>query len=223
MKWRKKKRRPVWGPVMLLAACAGLWVACKKSTSPASSEPAQSAAASLPKVEGKKIYFVAIGDFPERVAQDLVGYYRQKYNLEIQVLKTIPADPQVFDASRQQVKAEPLVASLHGAFPEVTHNPGAVLIGFTMADIYPISMNWQFAFGWRNGDLHTAVVSAARMNLHYAGEPADVAKPEVRVRKMTTKDIGLLYYGLPQSDNPHNVLYNQIGGIEELDQVGEDF
>jgi hypothetical protein len=61
------------------------------------------------------------------------------------------------------------------------------------------------------------------MGLHYSGEPADVSDPETRVRKMVTKDIAILYYGKPQSNDPHSVLYNQIGGIEELDQVGEDF
>jgi hypothetical protein len=38
-----------------------------------------------------------------------------------------------------------------------------------------------------------------------------------------TKDIGIFYFGLPQSSNPKSVLYNQIMGIEELDNVGEDF
>jgi hypothetical protein len=40
---------------------------------------------------------------------------------------------------------------------------------------------------------------------------------------MVTKDIGILYYGLPQSDNPRSVLYNGILGIQELDSVGEEF
>jgi len=40
---------------------------------------------------------------------------------------------------------------------------------------------------------------------------------------MVTKDIGILYYGLPQSSNPNSVLYNRILGIEELDAVGEQF
>ena len=54
------------------------------------------------------------------------------------------------------------------------------------------------------------------------GQPfSDVAA--TRLRKIVTKDIGILYYGLPHSDNPHSVLYNQIMGIEELDAVGEDF
>jgi hypothetical protein len=42
----------------------------------------------------------------------------------------------------------------------------------------------------------------------------------VRLRKIVTKDLGILYYGLPQSQNAKSVLYNQIMGIEELDQVG---
>ena len=98
-----------------------------------------------------------------------------------------------------------------------------LLIGLTAVDIYPVSMNWRFAFTWRINDLHTAVVSSARMGLHYNGEPANGTDPETRVRKMVTKDIAILYYGKPQSSNPHSVLYNQIGGIQELDQIGEDF
>ena len=40
---------------------------------------------------------------------------------------------------------------------------------------------------------------------------------------MVSKDIGILYYGLPQSPNPRSVLYNEIAGLQELDNVGEDF
>jgi hypothetical protein len=61
------------------------------------------------------------------------------------------------------------------------------------------------------------------MRLHYAGEPPDENFAETRLRKMVTKDIGILYYGLAPNHNPRSVLYNQILGIEELDQVGEEF
>ena len=61
------------------------------------------------------------------------------------------------------------------------------------------------------------------MNLHYVGEPVDLNLSDTRLRKMVTKDIGILYYGLPQSANPSSVLYRDIAGIQELDNVGEDF
>ena len=56
-----------------------------------------------------------------------------------------------------------------------------------------------------------------------SGRPSEEARPEIRLCKMVTKDIGILYYGLPQSSNPHSVVYNRILGIEELDAVGEQF
>jgi hypothetical protein len=40
---------------------------------------------------------------------------------------------------------------------------------------------------------------------------------------MVTKNIGLLYFGLPVSGDPHSVLYGNVGGIDDLDRMGEDF
>jgi len=74
----------------------------------------------------------------------------------------------------------------------------------------------------------TATRDASRQQL-MAESLADIAQPmtrdipAMRLRKIVTKDIGILYYGLPQSNDLHSVLYNQIMGIEELDAVGEDF
>jgi hypothetical protein len=36
------------------------------------------------------------------------------------------------------------------------------------------------------------------MDLHYPGELLPEVRPEVRLRKMLTKDIGILYYELPR-------------------------
>lgn len=203
--------------VCVIALVVG-WVAYSRFSSPTASAPSSLA----PKIEGSQIFFVPVGDFPSAQLEPLVQYYRQKYNLEIAVLKSIPVDPATRDQSRQQLMAEKLVASVRDGVPEYTNDSKAILIGFTSEDIYPTSQRWDFAFGWRIGATRTAVVSTARMNIHYGGEPSDVTL-ETRMRKVVTKDIGILYYGLPQSKNPESVLYNQILGIQELDQVGEDF
>jgi predicted Zn-dependent protease len=195
------------------------WFAYSRFSSPTASTPSSL----TPRIEGSKIFFVPLGDFPSTQLEPLVQYYRQKYNLEIAVLKSIPVDPATRDQSRQQLMAEKLVASVRDGVPEYTNDSKSILIGFTSEDIYPTSQGWEFAFGWRIGATRTAVVSTARMNLHYAGEPSDVSAPDTRMRKVVTKDIGILYYGLPQSKNPKSVLYSQILGIQELDQVGEDF
>jgi hypothetical protein len=40
---------------------------------------------------------------------------------------------------------------------------------------------------------------------------------------MVTKNIGIMYFKLQQSDDPRSVLYKNIGGISELDAMGEEF
>jgi predicted Zn-dependent protease len=97
------------------------------------------------------------------------------------------------------------------AFPELAADPNAVMIGLTSQDMYIAAKEWRFAFGWRDTDTPTAVVSTARMDLHYSDEPFWGSSAQIRLRKMVTKDIGILYYGLSQSDNPESVLYNAVG------------
>jgi predicted Zn-dependent protease len=202
----------------LIAVVAG-WVAYSRLAP----QPTSSAASLAPKIEGSKIYFVPIGDFPTEQLQPLVQYYRQKFNLEITVVNSVRVDPTTRDASRQQLMAENLAASIRNSVPEHASEPGAILIGFTSEDMYPTSKNWQFAFGWREGATRTAVVSTARLSLPNIAQALTRDLPGTRLRKVVTKDIGILYYGLPQSQNPNSVLYSQIMGIEELDEVGEDF
>ncbi len=202
----------------LIAVIAG-WVVYTR----ASPEPAIAPITLAPKVEGSKIYFVPLGDFPVDQLQTLVQYYHEKYGLEITILNSVPVDPMIRNASRQQLMAEILAASLRRSVPEHGGEPGSILIGFTAEDMYPTSKNWQFAFGWRLGDTGSAVVSSARLSLPDIGQVLERDLAGKRLRKVVTKDIGILYYGLPQSQNPKSVLYKQIMGIEELDEEGDDF
>jgi hypothetical protein len=57
----------------------------------------------LPAVTGKTIYFVPIGDFPADQLQGLIGYYQQRFNLDIQLLPPIPVDRSAIDRKRQQI------------------------------------------------------------------------------------------------------------------------
>jgi hypothetical protein len=44
-----------------------------------------------------------------------------------------------------------------------------------------------------------------------------------RLQKMVTKSIGLMYFGLPLSDDPGSVMYRNVLGPRDLDQMSEDF
>ncbi len=96
------------------------------------------------------------------------------------------------------------------------------MIGITEEDIYIRKSSWQFAFSYR-AENRFAVVSSARMNPVNFDQPNDQALLHTRLRKMITKNIGILYFGLPQNNDPRSVLYRSILGVDELDRVGEDF
>ena len=186
-----------------------------------STRPQNSDSERMPEIQGSKIYLIPIGDVSAGQMQHLGDYYHGRFGLEIPILKAVAVSANVMDNRRNQLIAEKLTSEMRDSFPELANDPKAILIGVTSQDMYLVSKNWRFAFGWRDANKRTAVVSTARMHLRYWGNL--FPNSEVRLRKMVTKDIGILYYGLPQSDNPRSVLYNGILGIQELDSVGEEF
>jgi len=169
------------------------------------------------------IYFVPIGDAPTSEIDGLVDHYRQKFGLESTILPALVPGPSEVNPNRHQLIAEKVLAFMRKRYFRYVENNSSILIGITSEDMYPLGRNWQFCFGWRQSEIRSAVVSTARMNLHYEGEPASEANETSRLQKVVTKDIGIMYYNKLPSNNPHSVLFNGILGIEELDQVTEDF
>lgn len=169
------------------------------------------------------VYFVAVGDAQSSQISDLVAHYKAKFNIQIVVLAPMAVSKNDIDLNRRQLIAEEVIESLRRSYADRLKSNSAVLIGITSHDMYPRGEDWQFCFGWRDPDARIAVVSTARMNLHYPGEPANQADSTIRVRKMVTKDIGIMCFGMSPNHNPRSVLFDGILGIEELDQVTEDF
>jgi predicted Zn-dependent protease len=167
-----------------------------------------------------KIYFVPLGDFSTSAVQDLVNYYKNKYGIAIETLPSVPLEPAAIDTDRHQLVAEAAVDGMNRANPNLVNDPAAILIGLTRADMYIAQYDWRFTFSWRQ-ERKYAVVSDARMSLGAKAVPAE--KLASRLRKMVTKNIGVLYFHLPQSNDPRSVLYKNVGGISELDYMGEEF
>lgn len=177
-------------------------------------------ACSSPK--GRKIYFIPVGDFPAESIDQLAAHYKDKFNLTIETLPRIQLDSSMVDRSRNQVVAETLIATLKRQHPSLENDPDAILIALTSEDMYISKYAWAFAFTFRQDDKF-AVVSIARMDPINFGDPADESLLNKRLRKMVTKNIGILYFRKSQNDNPQSVLYRGVGGIEELDVMSEEF
>lgn len=165
------------------------------------------------------IYFVPINEFPDSEIEKLRAYYLREYNLEIQTLPRLSLNSSALDFDREQIIAEAVIASMKKEYYRLTQNSKAILIGLTAEDMYIGKYDWRFSFSYRESGKY-AVVSNARMNLESF---TDASVPDARLRKMVTKNIGLLYYRLPPSEAPQSVLYKNVGGIDELDQMGEEF
>jgi len=168
------------------------------------------------------IYFVPVGDVSSLSLDELVRFYKQKFQLNIKTLPALQLDKPSVACQRRQFAAEDLIEFMKSSYPRLSGNPRVILIGVTEEDIYIRKYSWQFAFSYR-AENRFAVVSSARMNPTNFGQPGNQELFHTRLRKTITKNIGILYFRLPQSNDPRSVLFRSILGIEELDRVGEDF
>ena len=171
---------------------------------------------------GQKIYFVAMGEMRSVRLDGLQAYYKQRYDLTIDLLRPIGLEPVVVDERRRQFIAEELLSLLKRRYPEHARSPQSIVIGITEGDMYIREVDWRFAFAKRDGD-RFAVVSSARMDPVNFGDLPDDELLQARLRKMLSKNIGIMYYKLPQKSDRRSVMFGPILGIHDLDSMGEDF
>jgi predicted Zn-dependent protease len=168
-----------------------------------------------------EIYFLPLETFPTAVVNRFVSFYRNKYGLSISILPALPLPRNAFDTNRGQFVAEELIGFLQQTSRDSQLEAGSTVIALTDQDIYIRKFNWRYAFSFRSGQL--AVISSARMTNRFMGVwPIDPDWQQTRVRKMVTKDIGVLHYHLPLSSHCQSPVFGRIGGPQELDFMGED-
>ena len=196
----------------------------KSGPDPSSPAPPASAASALPRQKrGSQLYFVPLGKLPSVDLPYLVNYYKQKLGLAVETLPAVALDSSTFQPLRRQHVAQRLITLMKNSYPELAEERHTVLIGITEADMYTLDENWNFALGLRGE--RSAVVSSARMNpgRRADGAPVDSGVFHSRLVKMISREIGFLYYNLPFSPDSRSVLRESIMGVDELDEMGEDF
>ena len=164
---------------------------------------------------GRSVFFVPVGDFPREEAEALAAHYDRKFGMAIGILPSLVLPRKAYDTARRQVVAERVLDAVAATYRQAADR-GSVVIALVDRDMYIADSTWQFAYGLRaNG--HLAVVSTAHLDDGLLGNKTQ------RLQKMVTKDIGILYFGLPQSDDPKSVLYKDVLGPQDLDRMSEDF
>ena len=204
--------------ILLAAAFVGWLVAVVVVYQPVKPRPSPEL-----KPRGGPVYLVPLGAPDPPFLDSVAAHLAQHYQLRVVKLAGLPLNESVVDNRRRQLVAEALIALMRRGYPREAEDRSAVLVGITAHDLYIASYTkWRWAFSYRM-DERFAVVSTARTDEAAWGGASHAERIETRLRKMVTKNLGVLYFGLNQSSDRRSVMYRPILGVGDLDSIGEDF
>jgi predicted Zn-dependent protease len=168
------------------------------------------------------VCLVPLGQIPPAQVDALVAYYRKQYGLTVTVLTPAAIPASLEDPLRQQIDASGLIDYMGGLFPAAYGDSNAVLIGLTVVDLYDSTSTFRYVFGVKGSVRDPkAVVSTLRMDPRFYSEAQDDELLASRARKLLSKYIGLLYYGLPPSSDPASPMFDSILGPADVDRMKE--
>jgi len=171
----------------------------------------------------KRLCIVPLGQVSPALVKHLADHYRSEYGLTV-VVSTPAAIPRdLVNREREQIEVDGLLRLMASVFPDTYADPDTVMIGLTPVDLYWLGKpNWRYAFGVR-GDREEsiALISSARMDPQIYGLPENNELYFTRVRKMVSKYVGFLYFGLPESQDAESPMYDNILGPADLDRMEE--
>ena len=185
-------------PACCAAACALLVSAC-------AARPA------------RVLYLVPIHAAPELI-ESLAAYYRDRLGVNVQLPGAVQVDSLAFDTSRRQLVAEEAIKLMRDRYAALAAS--GPVIGVTSWDMYIRDRPWQFGFSWRQPPY--AAVSYARMDPARLGEGPSGDRLAGRLRKMVSRNVGVLLFGLGTNADRTSLMYQDIMGIDDLDRTDED-
>jgi predicted Zn-dependent protease len=173
----------------------------------------------LPQLE-PKVYLLPLEAEPE-LLQSLRAYYQHELALDVEILSSRQLTSATWNKQRRQASAERLVELIYPTHRALGSFAPAIVIGVTGRDMYIENRPWLYAFSYRSGH-NLAIVSYARMHPASYGGDNDDTIVETRLRKMVTRNLGVLRFGIALTGNRHDLMYQDILGLDDLDAIEED-
>jgi YD repeat-containing protein len=173
----------------------------------------------LPRVPAQSVYLIPIGLAENEPLDWAPQYYKAKFGIEVVLLSRAELNPSLENPQRHQLNASKCVDFLRHLRPDLASDPSAILIGITSRDMYIPDFDWAYAENWRYGG-HFAIVSSARL---HPPSPMGEWNPEwlnSRVQKLLTKNIAMLYFGLPLSADDTSLLSGVVSSGMAIDRMG---
>lgn len=155
----------------------------------------------------------------EGVGFNLITYFHEKYDLNIQLLSPISLENNQHKSDF--LAAEELITLIKKKNPEIVSNPNTIIIGIT-EDMY-IPGNYKLHKFDYKADDRFAIVAIKPMNPTIYSESENQSLLMLRLQKILAQNIGSLYYHLPYNTNPTSIMYSSLGCVHELDHLEETF
>jgi predicted Zn-dependent protease len=169
------------------------------------------------------LYLLPLGSEAVEDTTGLAEYLHDALGLTAQTLPVVDLDERHWNQQRLQWNAEGILHQLRANQAKLGGRPNAVVIGVTASDIYIPSIDWRYAFAYRQSGGFAVLSSARLCGATWEHQtPTDELRVS-RLRKVLLKQVGLLYYHLPLSRDPRSVLYSEVLGVEELDRMEPRF
>jgi predicted Zn-dependent protease len=215
-------------PFVLVAALllGGLVVGCQMGDkAPAGLDDPEddpTAIGSPPPGVEPQVYLQGVGEFPKDKLTQIQDYFWEEHAIVVGVLDDLGIPDEALDYQRRQVVADAMLDVIDAARP--SHLETVVVIGVTEYDIMTVDRpDWAFVFSLRDTGTRTALISTARMDPRSFGLRRDDELMLMRASKMIAKSIGIMVFGLPESNDPRSVMYNRLYSLDALDYVDDDF
>lgn len=167
-----------------------------------------------------KVYLVPLEAEPE-LLHSLKAYYQQELELDIEILPSLQFTSATWNERRQQASAEQVIKLIDAAYPHLKSPTPGIVIGITSRDMFIENRPGRFAFSLRQSG-RMAIVSYARMDPLLMERYPDPQLLETRLRKMVTRNIGVMKYGLRLTGDPYDLMYQDVLGLDDLDNLIED-
>jgi YD repeat-containing protein len=168
----------------------------------------------------KKVFLVPLGTVPAEYLAWAPAYYKAKFGLNVEVLPVIPLNGSLWSAPRRQLIAEKLIALMKQALPEKTKDQLSVLIGVTAGDMFIESYDWNYAINYREDGRH-GVVSTARLEPIAFFQKWNRALAISRLQKMITKNVYLLCFDVPLSNDYTSAVSGGVMSPAEVDYMSD--
>ena len=186
-------------------------------------------------VPGRVICLVPIGAVTDETISGIAREMHESYDIDVRVLPPIAVPESAYNVERRQFTSEKLMDAMVASYPN-EYEDGSLILGVTPVDMYlDFRTRWRYAFGMRRttpSGATIAAISTYRMNFEeffVVGRVVPVAvtygydseRRDERVLKLATKYVGLSHFGLPGSDDPKSVLFNNILSPSDLDRMSD--